>query len=399
MLGILFFIAGIAFFIIAVAKTNRSKVTADQLWWQGRIRPEEYKGLTGKAAPLGNSVYPAEKSQIIGSPPNCLPLNHSQQPPGMQKGANQWQQGPNYQGNLQVQQQAPTPQTPPQGAPVSYGMPVGQGAPPAGNTLHNGVSRVAVATAKPMQGNPVNPQPVYEVSRPPVQQQYPYPPPARTGKKMTPVNWVMGVGVALIILAGLVFATTSWLVLPPVGRIALLLLLTVVFFGISVLFEKVLKLAVTGKAFYFLGCLFCFVVILAGGYFEFFGSWFSTHGQGRDFLVGLGLFLVALPACFGFYRYNSRLFAWLSGLCLQGAVYSSVLGCGARETGAMVLQIVAFAFFALGLWAKKSTPEETTKTRMGKILAFTRLNFVLVSGYVLLTLIFEGLASVQSLVA
>lgn len=71
------------------------------------------------------------------------------------------------------------------------------------------------------------------------------------------------IGMVFIVLAGLIFATTTWNVLPDFCKVALVFLLTGVFFGASYLAEKKLHIHKTGNGFYILGSIFSFFTVLA----------------------------------------------------------------------------------------------------------------------------------------
>ena len=58
------------------------------------------------------------------------------------------------------------------------------------------------------------------------------------------------IGVVLVVLAGIIFATTSWRLLPSLFKALLVLALSGIFFGASILAEKKLHIHKTGNAFY-----------------------------------------------------------------------------------------------------------------------------------------------------
>ena len=75
------------------------------------------------------------------------------------------------------------------------------------------------------------------------------------------------IGVIFVVLAGLIFATTAWHVLPSVCKVIMVLGGSGLFFGASRAAEKYFKIERTGQAFYILGSVFLFLTILAAGYF------------------------------------------------------------------------------------------------------------------------------------
>lgn len=65
-------------------------------------------------------------------------------------------------------------------------------------------------------------------------------------------------GAVFVILAGAVFATTAWHLLPNVGKVALVLAFSGIFFGASAIAQYKLHITGTGKAFYILGSVFLY---------------------------------------------------------------------------------------------------------------------------------------------
>ncbi|MDF2596283.1 MAG: hypothetical protein K0R69_2624, partial [Clostridia bacterium] len=111
------------------------------------------------------------------------------------------------------------------------------------------------------------------------------------------INIVLIVGVLFIILAGLIFATTTWKTLPSVARTAIIFSLVIVFFGTSWMAENKLKLKQTSIAFYTLGTIFLPITMIAVGYFRLLGNWFTLMGEGR-YLLGLIAFVLLTIAAF-----------------------------------------------------------------------------------------------------
>lgn len=89
------------------------------------------------------------------------------------------------------------------------------------------------------------------------------------------------IGVIFVVLAGLIFATTAWHVLPSVCKVIMVLGGSGLFFGASRAAEKYFKIERTGQAFYILGSVFLFLTILAAGYFGLLGPEFILKGENR----------------------------------------------------------------------------------------------------------------------
>jgi len=88
-------------------------------------------------------------------------------------------------------------------------------------------------------------------------------------------------GMVFIVLAGLIFATTTWPILTDACKTYLVFACTLMFFGASALSQKVLGIRKTAGAFYILGSVFVFLSVLAAAHFNLLGPEFILHGENR----------------------------------------------------------------------------------------------------------------------
>lgn len=139
--------------------------------------------------------------------------------------------------------------------------------------------------------------------------------PATAAKERNVMIIPFVVGVIFVILAGLIFATTTWSILPPISKAGMVLILTVLFFTASLIAEKKLQLEATGKAFYILGSMFLFVTTVAFGYFRILGPNLVPGGEASGWLYFLGLLFTETACIWGLNRFKERLY---SLFCLYG---------------------------------------------------------------------------------
>lgn len=90
----------------------------------------------------------------------------------------------------------------------------------------------------------------------------------------------MVVGVLLILVSALIFATTTWQVMPQIMKVMLIASVSLVFYVASYFSRKKFDLEITSIAFYQLGCFFTPVAILCVGFFELLGTLFTLRGNG-----------------------------------------------------------------------------------------------------------------------
>lgn len=111
------------------------------------------------------------------------------------------------------------------------------------------------------------------------------------------ISVMLGVGVVLIILAGLLFVRTSWNAMADFGKLMTLAAGSVLFFGASALAYKVWDLKRTGMAFFSLGATFLPISIWAAGYLSLLGETFS--GGSNPWLLTIATAAFTVTAAIG----------------------------------------------------------------------------------------------------
>lgn len=138
-----------------------------------------------------------------------------------------------------------------------------------------------------------------------------------TKKRLSPeeirernISWLLNIGVLMLLIGGIYIATSNWSTMSNVMKSGCIALISVLFYGIAIFADKVLKIKKTSFAFYVLASLFLPILILSIAWFELLGTYFSFYGQGRFLLGALGS-ICLLPVYFLLAKkLNSRLFAW-----------------------------------------------------------------------------------------
>ncbi len=152
--------------------------------------------------------------------------------------------------------------------------------------------------------------------------------PVHTDKKRSKVssmNIMLILGAMLIIISGLIFATTTWKFLSGGVRAAVILSFSAIFFAVSAVAERKLNLEKTGLLFYTLGSVFLPTTIIAAGFFSAFGEWFSLNGEGRPLLLAVTFAALSSACIHGSCRYRHAAFSWAGLVSLSAAVCSLIL--------------------------------------------------------------------------
>lgn len=138
------------------------------------------------------------------------------------------------------------------------------------------------------------------------------------------ITWGLIAGVILLFIAGLAYATSSWDSMNHFMKVFALIFVLFLFYLISFVSHKWLKIEKTSFAFLVLASLLIPVTFIGIGFFELFGEWLSLFGPGR-YVLGIITTVFCLPiySAIGHYRKN-RLFIWLSLLTLTSFVAFSL---------------------------------------------------------------------------
>ncbi|OEH86986.1 hypothetical protein BHU72_01650 [Desulfuribacillus stibiiarsenatis] len=126
------------------------------------------------------------------------------------------------------------------------------------------------------------------------------------------ITWILIVGVIMVLLSGVIIATSAWDNLNNMTKTIGISLVAVLFFAISWLTENKLKIEKTAFAFWILGSLFLPVTVLSIGYFQLFGTYLSITGEGK-YLLGVFAVILCFPVyVYSAHRYQNKLFTWIS---------------------------------------------------------------------------------------
>lgn len=94
-------------------------------------------------------------------------------------------------------------------------------------------------------------------------------------KDIKRIDLLLKLGVGMVAVSGVLFATTTWDAISNLVKIILLLILGTLFIGLSIFSEKKLKIKKTTYSYWLLGCGFYVLTWIAVCHFECFGSIFS----------------------------------------------------------------------------------------------------------------------------
>lgn len=131
-------------------------------------------------------------------------------------------------------------------------------------------------------------------------------------KQVSSSSVMLTVGVILVSIAGLIFATAVWSTMSGLGRTATIAFAAAFFFIISTFSAKKLKVENSSSAFFMLGSVFTVTTFVTAGYYELMGADFSFEGIDRWAFLGTALLVMAVLALVGYNIYARRYFCYIA---------------------------------------------------------------------------------------
>lgn len=159
--------------------------------------------------------------------------------------------------------------------------------------------------------------------------------------------YMFGIGVVLVLIAGTIFATTTWNHLGPLAKIAVLLGAVAIFFASAWFAEKKLRLRETSITFFILGSGALAFINLAAGYFGWYGGYYKDFENGAALIWGITTAIIALCLLAGRWIYDMVLLSGISfGFALLTVeiltvhvtddIKAQLISCGVFLIGSMI---------------------------------------------------------------
>lgn len=99
------------------------------------------------------------------------------------------------------------------------------------------------------------------------------------------------IGVFLIILSSIIFATSTWQIYTPIVKVLILFLESMLFLILGLVLKKKFKVISTGDSLTFISMIIIFATILSAGYYELFGLDFSLFGYYAPLYLGFSFLI------------------------------------------------------------------------------------------------------------
>lgn len=147
-------------------------------------------------------------------------------------------------------------------------------------------------------------------------------------KELRKMRNILAIGVGLVVLAGIIFATSNWESMSGIMKTIILIVAAFLFLFVSILAEKKLNLKLSGMMYYGLSNVLIVVSLICAGYFEIFGNWFSLNGNGSNLFLSVIWLFIAVLSVIGYIKYNQKRLLYLIYFALLSVLYFSLLPIG-----------------------------------------------------------------------
>jgi len=157
------------------------------------------------------------------------------------------------------------------------------------------------------------------------------------------IDILLKLGVAMVFIAGLLFATTTWDIITSQIKIIVLLFLAILFLGLSIFSEKKLKILNTTKMYWLLSMSFFIVSIVGLFYYGVLSDDLSYQGLNSDIAYSMTFAASGLISVLTAHKFNISLLRYVGYFCIFAAIdFISILG---GELFSQVIGIVYILFF------------------------------------------------------
>ena len=165
------------------------------------------------------------------------------------------------------------------------------------------------------------------------------------------ITIILSLGIILILLAGIILATSTWDLMSNGVKTAALSMISIIFFIMSNFTEKKLKIIKTSFAFWILGILFLPVILLSIGYFGLLGNYLSIDGEGRYIYGIISAIICSVFFSYSIKKYKKSEFTWITLLDIQ-IIYWCILQHFEIGYNTQILMLIIYTVLLTGVYYK-----------------------------------------------
>ncbi len=135
------------------------------------------------------------------------------------------------------------------------------------------------------------------------------------------IDLLLKIGLGMVIVSGILFATSSWDSFPDILKLIALILMGLAFLGLSKFSEDTLKIEKTTKAYYVLGLTFFLLTWIGIGVFGSISPWLTYTGEGKNLVYFITFIILAICLYFINKKFNEQEYKYFSYISCYLALY------------------------------------------------------------------------------
>lgn len=141
-------------------------------------------------------------------------------------------------------------------------------------------------------------------------------------KETKKIDMILKLGVLMVLVSGLLFATTSWNIISDLTKSLLLFLIGILFIGLSKFVDVKLKLKKTSNTYWLLGMFFFLFFLISLMYFKLLSPTLSFSGQGRHLCNSIILIAISVIAFLSSKKFQIKDILYVTYLGCYCAIYN-----------------------------------------------------------------------------
>lgn len=169
-------------------------------------------------------------------------------------------------------------------------------------------------------------------------------PPKKENQESRKIDNLLKLGVLMVVISGILFATTSWRIITDNIKVSTLVLFASLFLILSIFTERKLKLYKTSFMYWILSITFYTLSIIAIQYFGIFGSFLTYSGSGSKLAYFITYLIIGLFTYISHIKYSKNYLAYLSYIAIIFSLYNILTYLKLEVMGVISLLSVVILF-------------------------------------------------------
>lgn len=191
------------------------------------------------------------------------------------------------------------------------------------------------------------------------------------------IDLLLKVGLGMVITSGVLFATTSWKVISDPLKVIILIIMGLLFLGLSKFSEKKLKIKRTTEGYFILGLSFLLFSWIGVGYFGIFSPWFSFSGVGKNLVYFITFSLISLLTFITSKKFLKKELIYISIMSVYLSIYHLLSFCNLT-----IVQItIALTIISITINILLRNKKDNSLTQVNNFISYTYWVLILTNCY------------------